>query len=134
MICGEAELLGDVGSHCLTITREHDDILHAKLPELSYRVGALGFNLVVDDDVTGIFAVDGYMDDGARMGAGTPLGTCCFHELRVTNTYDVARLLVGTLHQCPNALAGNFLNIAHGATIGGLVGEGIAQSSADGVG
>ena len=134
MICGETEFLGDVGSYSLTITREHDGIFHAKLPELSYRFGALWFNLVVDDDVTGIFAIDGYVNNGTRVGAGTPLGTCCFHEFRVTNAHDVARLFVGTLHQCPNALAGNFLNMAHGTTIGGLVGEGVAQSRTDRVG
>ena len=78
--------------------------------------------------MTGIFAIDGYVNNGTRVGAGTPLGTCSFHEFRV------ARLFIGALHQCPDALSGNFLNIAHGATIGGLVGEGIAQSGADGVG
>ena len=88
----------------------------------------IGFHAVVDDDVTGIDAVDGDVDDGAHQFAGVFPDAEGLHHLVVAHAY------LATIDLGLDAMSGNFLDLFQTASV--VVGFriGIAQSLSDGVG
>ena len=86
---------------------------------------AILFNLIVDDDVTSILAIDGHVDDSAYMVAIVPLSTYRIHHLGVTHAYYL------TAHTGTDAMTGYLFYFCYLATIGGFIREGIAESCAN---
>ena len=87
----------------------------------------IGLDAVADDDVAGILSVDGHMDDGAFVVAGTPGGAHLIHELAVAHGHLLS------VDQGHDAMAGAFLDILHAAVVL-LVGVGVPQRHGNGMG
>ena len=120
--------------HLTTVAGEHHRLLHTEGLQRCDGLGAVGLDLVVDDDMTGIFTIDGYMDNGTHMMAVVPMGTDDIHHLRVAHTDDVRLVGISQSDGCTDTMTRNLLYVKHLTTICSLVGEGVAQCRADGMG
>ena len=85
VVFGEVERMGDQFAHLLTITREHHRLGDTKARQTGYGFSTVVFDLVVDDNVTSIFAIDSHMDDGSHMMAVVPFRAHCIHHLRISD-------------------------------------------------
>ena len=90
-------------------------------------LSTIRLNLIIDDNVSRINAIDGHMDYCAHVVTVVPTGANTIHHLCITHTYRLVAN-AGT-----DAFAGNLFNIADLTTVGSLIGEGIAKSSTYGV-
>ena len=121
------QLGGDGGGYAFLVAGEHDGLADAFPFEGLDAFGGVFLDAVADDDVAGVLAVDGDVDDGAGMVAGMPLGAYLFHELAVADGDFPA------VHRGDDAVAGGFLDAFYAAAIL-LVGVGVAQGLGDRVG
>ena len=106
MIFVEGKLLSHVTPYFFTVTCQHNCFLDTQLLELGDGIDTVVLDLVVDDDVSCIFPVDGYMYDGTHMMAVMPLGSDGIHHLRITYTDDVVA------HLGTDTMTCNLLHIA----------------------
>ena len=77
--------------------------------------------------MTGIFPVDGHMDDGSRMMTVVPVNTQTVHHLRVSHTNDIVT------YASLNAMTGELLDITHLAIVMSCLWESIPQGGCNGV-
>ena len=124
----EAQCLGNIFGHLLSVARQHHGLADTRLVQLVDGLLGIGFHAVVDDNVAGIDAVDGDVDDGAHQFAGMFCDAESLHHLVVAHAY------LATIDLGLDAMSGNFLDLFQTASV--VVGFriGIAQSLSDGVG
>ena len=123
MILVYLQLLSHTGSHLLAVASQHHGLFHTQLLQLQDGIGTVGLHLIVNDDMTSIGAIDGYMDDGTMitMFAVVPLSTHQIHHLRITHNDHLLT------HLGADALTRDLLHIAHNTSVGSFFWEGIAQ-------
>ena len=123
------EPLSHIQSHFLTVARKHYGLPDAQFFQLCYGYGTIFLYLVVDDDMTCIRSIDGYVDDSSHIvGTGVPFGSCSIHHLSVSHAYDF------TVNLGSNALASYFFHISGDAAVGGFIRESIPQSCSNRMG
>ena len=62
MVFRELKGLRHVVGHFLPVASEHDGLLHTKRLELGDSLSTVGLDLIVDDDMTRILPIDGYVN------------------------------------------------------------------------
>ena len=128
MVFGETEGCGDVVCHFLTVTSEHDGAGNTEGLQGGDGLSTVGLDLVIDDDMTRIFPINGYMDDGTHMMAVVPLGTDGIHHLRVSYADNLIP------YPCTDAVTSDLLDIRNRTAVRRLIREGITQGGTDGMG
>ena len=128
MILVDGQFAGHISSHFLPVARQHHHTFYTLPFQTGYRPFAVVLDAVVNDDMTCILAVHRHMDDRTHVLAVGPAGTHGIHHACVAHAHHVIA------HTRLDTLAGNLLHLTHTAAVGGLLGEGLAQGSADGVG
>ena len=95
--------------HLLGVAGEHDRLFHAQ--GLQSGDGVLGVRLgqVGDDNMPGVEAVDGHVDDGARQFTGQPVHVLPLHQAAVAHAHGAA------VHLGHDAVAGDLLHVSHPA-------------------
>ena len=128
MVFVNVKLLGHVVCHFLAVACQHDGLPDAQCLELSNGFGTVVFDFIVDDDMSCIDAVDGYVDDSAHMMAVVPFGANAVHQFRVTyshpmffNTGHDGRWLRRGRHRAGQPRWGGWRNARHGLP-GGAIG------------
>ena len=119
MVFVQAQTLGNILANGFTVTCQHNGLLHSKFIERGYSLCAILLYLVVDNNVSGIFAVNRNVDYGANKMTLVCLQADVLHHLTIANAHNTSANL------CPNASAGYLLHIFNGASVGCLVREGI---------
>ena len=127
MIFRQAERLSHMLGHLTTVACQHHRLRHAQLFQLADSLTTVFLYFVVDDDVTSILTVNSHMDNRAYVVAVAPLGAHGLHHLRIAHCHQFVA------HTGTDAVTGYLLYLAYLAAVRRLVGEGIAQGSADGV-
>ena len=128
MVFREMEFVGDMISHFLTIASKHDGTSDAQFLELGDGLSAVRLNLVVDNDMTCIFTINGYMDDGTNMMAVVPFCAYGIHHLCIAHTDHLIP------YPCTDTMTCDLLDLTDDAAIGSLIREGITQGCANGMG
>ena len=128
MVFVQLQLTSHALCHILTVTCQHHGFLHTQCLHGSNSRFTILFHHIVDEDVSRIFSINSHMDNGARIAiTGMPLGSHSIHHLRIAHTDHLLT------HLGSNALARQLFHITHLATIGSLIGEGVAQGSTNGM-
>ncbi len=128
MVFVDAQLLCHLLPHLFAVAGEHHGAAHANRLQVAHGLGAVVPHFVLDDDVAGIFPVDGNMDDGADMAAIMPLHPDGIHHFGIADANRHA------FHFGANAVSSNLFHVAQLAAVGGLVGEGVAKGGSNGMG
>ena len=119
--------VGHITSHLVAVASKHHNTLYSNGFERCNSLLAIVLNLVIDNDVPCIVAIDCHMNDGTHMWAVIPFCTDSIHHASVAHVHHI------TSNCGTYSLACNLLDIGHCATIGCLVGEGVAQRSTYGM-
>ena len=127
MELAHAQLLSHGGRYAFLVAGEHDGFPDANGMQGRQGWGGIGLDAVANNNMAGINAVYGHMDDGAFVVARAPGGTYCLHELAVAHRHFLA---VDGGH---NAMSRRLLDVRHGAVVL-LVGVGIPQGHGYGMG
>ena len=128
MVFRETEGGGDMVCHLFAVTCKHDGLGDTQGLQGGDGLSTVGLNLVIDDDMTRIFPINGYMDDGTHMMAVVPLGTDAVHHLRITHADNLIPYLR------TDTVTGNLLDIRDRTTVRRLIRKGITQGCTDGMG
>ena len=127
MILRQAERLSHMLGHLTTVACQHHRFRHAQLFQLADGLTTVVFDFIVDDDVTSILTVNSHMDYRAYVVAVAPPGAHGLHHLRIAHSHQFVA------HTGTDAVTGYLLDLAYLAAVRRLVGEGVAQGSADGM-
>ena len=114
-------------SYLLAVTRKHNRLLHTQLLKGSDSLSTVGLDLVVDDDMARILAVDGDVDDGAHVMTVVPFGADAVHHLCVAHANHLIT------YPRTDAVTGNLLDLRDLTAVGSLIRESIAQGRANGM-
>ena len=117
----QAELSSHVLAYLTAIACQHHGLLHAQTLELGDSLCTALLDSIIDDDMTSILSIDGYMDDGSHLFAIVPLGTDALHHLLVAYANYLA-VYLGT-----DSMTSDFFHISHLAAIRCLVRESLTQ-------
>ena len=113
--------------HPFGITGEHDGLVHTGLMQGGDGLPGVGLHHVGDDDVTGVLAVHGHVDDGADAVTVVVGDAKLRHELAVAGGNGYA------VHHGGDAVAAELLHLRDAAAVDGPA-VGLLQALADGVG
>ena len=109
------------------VAGQHDGLAHPHRLQGLNRLCGMGLHPVGDEDVAGISAIDGHVDDGARAVAGDMLHPQPFHELVVSRGH------LHAVHLGDDAIAADLLNVGNPAAVD-FPAVGFPQTLADGMG
>ena len=118
--------------HFLTIASEHNGTSYSQLLQTSNSLGSVILDLIVDNDMACIFAIDSHMDNGTHMMAIMPLRTNSIHHLRIAHTDNALLTRVSHADLGTDAMTCDLLDIRDLTAIRRLIWEGITQGSANG--
>ena len=87
MKCRHAGLLSDMGSHVSVVAGQHHAAGDPRLTQRVHRLTGVGLYRIGDDDVSGIDAIDGDMDNRPDVVAGVPLCPDALHKGAVADRH-----------------------------------------------
>ena len=107
MVFIDSEALRHMSGNCLTVAGKHDGSFHTDPVKRTDRIGGVRLFHIGNDNVSGIGAVHGNMDNGARTAAGLPGHIQPLHELCVADGDSM------TVYLSRDAVTADLLNIRH---------------------
>ena len=128
MIVVDTKCLGNMSTYFLTVTSKHHCLTNTHSLQLRDSLSTVFFNLVVDDDMSCVFSVNGNMDDGTHMMAVMPLRSNSIHQLCIANTH------FSIFYFRFDSLSCYLFHIRQSATVCRFIGEGITKGGSNGMG
>ena len=113
-------------SHLTAITCQHDQLPDTCRPKLCHGLCGLHLYYICNDNMTGIAAINGHMDNCAAAPARNGTDSLLCHQLFVAHSHLAA------VYPRQDALTADFLNLADAAAIN-FAAISLLQAPADGM-